>query len=79
MDIQIIYDGVDESGMVFHNMVSLVDHIDKIAPEIENLQNLGFYNLAVAFGDNMYYLVDHSVEDICSYIAEDIELADRVR
>lgn len=72
MDIQILYDGVFEDGMAFHNMSSTIDSVEKIPEEVERLQNLGYLNISIEAADQAYWLSDYSVEEICRYVAEDL-------
>ena len=71
-EILIIYDGVFESGMAFHNMTSSVDSVEKIPEEIKKLQDLGNFNISVEAAGQAYWLSDYSVEEICRYVTEDL-------
>ncbi|MBR3517913.1 MAG: hypothetical protein IKM88_13745 [Lachnospiraceae bacterium] len=72
MDIQILYDGVFEDGMAFHNMSTTIDSVEKIPEEVKKLQDLGYLNISIEAADQAYWLSDYSVEDICRYVAEDL-------
>ncbi len=71
-EILVIYDGVFEDGMAFHNMSTTIDSVEKIPEEVKRLQDLGYLNISIEAGGQAYWLSDYSVEDICRYVAEDL-------
>lgn len=71
-EILVLYDGVFEDGMAFHNMSTTIDSVEKIPEEVKRLQDLGYLNISIEAGGQAYWLSDYSVEDICRYVAEDL-------
>ena len=71
-EILVLYDGVFEDGMAFHNMSTTIDSVEKIPEEVKRLQDLGYLNISIEAVGQAYWLSDYSVEDICRYIAEDL-------
>ncbi len=74
-NLKIIYDGIGEDGMAFYNETYPVNNLKDLRDEIDTLRKEGFFNIAVEYGDDTWYLSDMTMtlEEVEAYIKEDID------
>ncbi len=71
-EIQIFYDGIGADGCAFFNEICSIDRLEDLSATVDALRIKGYYNIAVGFTDQYFYLAAHTISEIECFIREDL-------